>query len=150
MFIQRRGTRVVANDELLEDEVVDDEVVDDEVMDDEVMDDEGEVTIDPEATDLLFEAEDVAELLSEYAGQAVDVTVEDDKVVFAVGDVELTAEAEGDEEILEAASSRALRGKRTVSASTKRQTARRMQPSPRKPVTAGRTVRKVPATRRSR
>ena len=44
--------------------------------------------VDPEATDLLFETEDVAELVAEVTGEPVEVTVEDDSVKFAVGDDE--------------------------------------------------------------
>ena len=104
MFIQKR--KVYAED------VIEDEVVD------EVVDDAGEVSVDPEASDLLFEAEDVAELVAEVTGEPVEVTVEDDSVTFAVGDSEYTVEAEGDEEILEA-SRKVLKDKRKVSASTK-------------------------------
>lgn len=104
-------------------------VLAEEMMDDEVMDtvDEGEaggVSVDPAATDLLFEAEDVAELVAEITGQAVEVTVEDDSVEFAVGEDVYTIEAEGNEEVLEA-STKILRNKRTVSASTRRRHAAR-------------------------
>lgn len=134
MFIQRKGTRVVANDELMEDVV--DDAADGEELDDE------EVTIDPEASDLLFEAEDVAELLAEVSGEAVEVSVDDDKVEFAVGELVLVAEAEGDEEELVAATRRPLAGKRKVSATRKVAAAK-------KPVKASRTVRRV-ASKRSR
>lgn len=77
----------------------------------------------PEASDLLFEAEDVAELVAEITGQAVEVTADEDVVTFAVGDEEYTVEADGDEEILEA-SRRAFRRKRTISASTNRRPVR--------------------------
>lgn len=80
---------------------------------------DGAVEIDPEASDLLFEAEDVAELVAEVTGEAVEVTVEDDSVTFAVGEDEYTVEAEGNEEILEA-SRLNLRGKKRVAASTSR------------------------------
>lgn len=113
MFIQKRRGRIVAED-----------VIDDEMMDDEMMDDGAGVEVAPEATDLLFEAEDVAELVAEVTGEAVEVTVEDDYVTFAVGDSEYTIESEGDEEILEA-SRKALKNKRRVSASTSRVGARK-------------------------
>lgn len=115
MFIQKR--RIVAED------VIEDQV-DDVVMDDAA---EGadDVQVAPEATDLLFEAEDVAELVAEITGEPVEVNVEDDFVTFAVGDSEYTIEAEGDEEILEASTK--IVKKRTVSASTKRRPAGKRQ-----------------------
>lgn len=128
MFIQKR--RIVAED-MMEDQV------------DEVVEDAGEVSVDPEASDLLFEAEDVAELVAEVTGEAVEVTVDDDAVTFAVGDSEYTVEAEGDEEILEA-SRKVLRGKRRVSASTSRRVAPK-QPAQRRVAASKQTrpVRKV-------
>lgn len=81
--------------------------------------DEGEVgEVDVADTDLLLEPEDVAELVAEITGEAVEVTVNDDgnSIDFAVGEDVFTIEAEGDEEILET-SRRALRGKRPVRAS---------------------------------
>lgn len=66
---------------------------------------EPEVVVEETATDLLFEAEDVAELLAEVTGEAVEVTAEEDSVTFAVGENEFTVEPEGDEELLEAATS---------------------------------------------
>lgn len=96
-----------------------------------------EINVAPEATDLLFEAEDVAELVAEVTGEVVDVTADGEQVVFAIGEgegaEEYTVTAEGDEEVLES-SRRSLRGKRTVSAS------RRVAASTR----AGKTVRKTP------
>lgn len=74
------------------------------------------VDVAPEATDLLFEAEDVAELVAEVTGNEVAVTVDDDVVTFEVGDDVYTVEAEGDEEILEA-TRRPLRNKKSVKAS---------------------------------
>ena len=127
MFIQKR--RIVAED------VIDEEVVDD-VME------EGEVEVAPEATDLLFEAEDVAELVAEVTGEAVEVNVEDDAVTFAVGEDEFTVEAEGDEEILEA-SRKVLRGKRKVSASTRRVPAAKRRVAGSKQTRASRSVRRV-------
>ena len=92
---------------------------------DEIIDDvpaepagEAEVTVDPEATELVFEAEDVAELLAEATGEEVAVTVDTDAVVFTVGEDEFTVEPEGDEEILES-SRKVLRGKKPVKASRK-------------------------------
>lgn len=76
--------------------------------------------VDVEATDLVFEAEDVAELVAEITGEDVEVTADDTSVEFTVGDDVYTVEAEGDEEIVEM-STRVLRGsKRAVKASTNR------------------------------
>lgn len=82
--------------------------------------------VNVEDTDLLFEAEDVAQLLAEVTGEPIDVTVNDDgeSVVFAVGDDEFTVQAEGDEEVLET-SRRVLKGKKSVKASTDRPVGRR-------------------------
>ena len=82
--------------------------------------------VNVEDTDLLFEAEDVAQLLAEVTGEPIDVTVNDDgeSVVFAVGDNEFTVQAEGDEEVLET-SRRVLKGKKSVKASTARPVGRR-------------------------
>lgn len=109
MFIQKR--KIVAEDVI------------EEQVDDVVMEDEAGVSVDPEATDLLFEAEDVAELVAEITGEAVEVTVEDDFVTFAVGEDEFTIEAEGNEEVLEASTK--IIKKRTVSASTRRARAKK-------------------------
>lgn len=111
----RRVGRVVAEDEIM------DEVVD-----------QGTVEVEPEATELLFEAEDVAELIAEVTGQDVEVSVNDDDTVdFAIGEDVYTVTAEGDEEILEA-STRVLK-KKNVQAATQQK----------KPVAGRRAVRKV-------
>lgn len=80
--------------------------------------DEVSVDVAPEASDLLFEAEDVAELVAEVTGQEVSVTAEEDVVTFEVGDDAYVVEADGDEEILEA-TRKPLAGKRGVRASRK-------------------------------
>ena len=80
---------------------------------------EGGVNVDAEVSDLLFEAEDVAELVAEVTGLDVAVTADDDVVTFEVGDDQYTVEPEGTEEILES-TRKALRGKKTVKASSKR------------------------------
>lgn len=105
----------------------------DEPMEPEMLDE-----VDAVDTDLLFEASDVAELLAEVTGEAVDVTVQDDgeSVDFAIGDDVFTIKAEGDEEILET-SRRSLRGKKPVAAS-RRPAARR--PDARRPAARGRRV----------
>ena len=100
---------------------------DEEVMDEEIIDDvpeEGGVDVAPEATDLLFEAEDVAELVAEVTGQEVSVTVDDEAVQFEVGEDVYTVEPEGDEEILES-TRKPLRNKKSVKASTRRVARRR-------------------------
>ena len=119
-----RGRRIVAE------EVVEEEKVE-EVG--------GDVEVDPAATDLVFEAEDVAELLAEITEQDIEVTADENEVTFTVGDTDFTVQAEGEEEILET-SRRVLRGKRPVKASRSLQR--------RKPVAAStkaknRTVRRV-------
>ena len=106
-----KRTKVVADDEL-------------DVM---VPEQEAEVDVTPEASDLLFEAEDVAELVAEVTGEDVEVAAEDDTVTFTVGEDEYVVEAEGDEEVLEAvrrplakkSAVRASRRSRVVSASRK-------------------------------
>ena len=81
---------------------------------------EEEVMVTPEATDLLFEAEDVAELIAEVADEEVSVdTTEDGAVEFEVGEDVYTVEPEGDEEVLEAVR-KPLKNRRPVKASTKR------------------------------
>lgn len=132
MYIQRR--RIVADSEI--DETINDTAVNDE-----------DVAVDPEASDLLFEAEDVAELVAEVTGQAVDVTVDDDQVTFAVGEDEYTVEPEGDEEIVESAR-RIPSRKRKVAAST-RKPARRPANRQRR-VAASRTTRPARRVTRSK
>lgn len=77
--------------------------------------------VDPAATDLLFETEDVAQLLAEVTESEVtaDVDEDTDAIVFTVNDQEYLVEPEGDEEILEA-TRKSLRGKKPVKASTTR------------------------------
>lgn len=121
-----------------EDEFIDEEVVVDEVVEDEVAD----VEVEDDAMGLLFEAEDVAELVAEITETPVEVTVDDDSVVFAIGDDEYTVTPEGDEEILEAVR-RPFRNKKSVKASAVRKPLRRdARPArrvsaTRKPTTAG-------------
>lgn len=94
---------IKANEEVVEEPM--DEVVE-----------EPEIEIDPEATALVFEVEDVAQLVAEITEEDVEVEAEEDFVEFTVGEETFTVEAEGDEEILEASSR--VRG-RKVLASTK-------------------------------
>lgn len=135
----RRRSRIAASDEI--DDVNATTDVDDTA--------EGGVDVAPEATDLLFEAEDVAELVAEVTGEAVEVTADEDTVTFAIGEAEYTVEAEGNEEILESVR-RPMRGKRTVAASTRRTPAARRRTVSASTQTrrTARTVRKVPSSRR--
>lgn len=91
---------------------------DDEIIEDEIAE-EGEIEVAPEAAEILFEAEDVAELVAEVTGQDVAVDVDDEAVTFTVGEDEFKVEPDGDEEILEA-TRRPLQNKKTVKASTRR------------------------------
>ena len=93
MFIQKKSSKIVADTEVA-----------------------------PEADELLFEAEDVAQLAAEITGEDVTVTTDDESeaVVFTVGEDEFVVEPEGDEEILEAASVKATKGKKAIAASTNR------------------------------
>lgn len=135
MYINRnnRSRRVFADDE------IDQEMqapVEDEGMDEGAEGGEGaDVNVDPEATELLFETDDVAQLVAEVTEQPVDVVVDEDAIVFTVGDVDYTIEPEGDEELL-AAATRVKRGKKPVKAS------KRFTPS-KKSVKASTSARKV-------
>lgn len=82
---------------------------------------ETDVEVAPEATELLFETEDVAQLLAEVTDSEVTVDVDDDtdQIVFTVDEDEYVVEPEGNEEILES-SRKVLRGKKSVKASTAR------------------------------
>ena len=112
------------------------------------VDEVAEVSVDEAATELLFEAEDVAELIAEVTDAPVDVTVDDEQVIFTVGDDEYTVTPEGDEEIVEE-SKRIRRSAKSVKAGT-RVPARKV---PARRVAASRKVaasRRVSATRRTR
>jgi hypothetical protein len=95
-----------------------DEDIDIDIQED--MPAEGGATVAPEATDMLFEAEDVAELVAEVSGQEVTVEVDDadDSVIFTVGEEEFTVEPDGEEEIVES-SRRVLKNSKAVRASRK-------------------------------
>lgn len=86
--------------------------------DEEIIEEEAEVEVEPEASDLLFEAEDVAQLVAEVTGEDVAVTAEDDVITFEVGEDEYVVEAEGNEEILESIK-KPLRNKKAVKAAKK-------------------------------
>lgn len=85
---------------------------------------ETETAVAQEVQGLLFEAEDVAELVAEVTGSEVEVTADGNTVTFDIGDESYTVEADGDEEVVEAATSirRPRRGakpaKRNVRASS--------------------------------
>lgn len=130
MFIRKR--RIVAEDEL------DAQMTPVEAPAEE---DAGEVTVDPEATELLFETDDVAQLVAEVAGQDVDVTVDDEtgETIFAVGEDEFTVTPDEDVEVLES-TRKPLRNKRSIKASTKRPVRRPAT----KTVSASRTIKKFP------
>ena len=104
--------------------------------------------VSPEASDLLFETEDVADLVAEITGEPVEVTADENEVTFAVGDEEYTATADGDEEILESVR-RPMRNKRAVSASTRRPATRRpVSASTRRPAARNtQSVRRIPRGR---
>lgn len=111
---KRMGRRVIrANDDIVDD-TNEEAVVDEDVANIDIAD---------EATHLLFEAEDVAELLAEVSGEDVAVTADEDAVTFEVGDDVYTVEAEGDEEILE--STRVNRAGRKPVRASRRVTRRR-------------------------
>ena len=107
---------------------------------------EGAVDVTPEATDLLFEAEDVAELVAEVTGEDVEVTADEDAVTFAVGEDEFTVEPEGDEEVLESVR-RPMKNKRPVKASSRRPVKAAAKRRPVKASRKARTIKKVPSKR---
>lgn len=110
----------------------DDEIEEIEDIDipEEDFDEEPEI----EEQEILFEAEDVAEVLAEATGEPVDYTVDDEttEVTFTVGENEITVTPEGDEEVVE--ESTIVRG-RKIAASRKMR-------SPAKKVAASRRIRK--------
>ena len=117
------------------------------------VDEEPEVIVDDEAAELLFEAEDVAQLIAEVTELPVEVTVDDEEVKFAIGNDEYTVTAEGDEEVVEQ-STRVRKSAKTVRAGRQMMT-RRSAPARR--VSASRATeasrravaaRRVAATRR--
>lgn len=91
VIYSKRSTKAIKADDELD--------VEDELPEVEDTD----VEVSPEATELLFETEDVAQLLAEVTQQPVDVDTADDgeSVEFTVGEDVYTVESEGDEEVLE-------------------------------------------------
>lgn len=77
-----------------------------------------------EAADLLFEAEDVAELIAEITGEDVNVEADETAVTFDVAGEKFTCEAEEDDEVVESAS-RIRRNARQIKASAKRRPMRK-------------------------
>lgn len=74
--------------------------------------------MDQDTSELLFEATDVADLLAEITGEDVDMDMDDDVVVFTIGEDEYTIEPEGDEEVLESVR-RPMRRMRSVKAGSR-------------------------------
>ena len=140
MYIQKKFRRVAAAEDV--------DVEDIDVEDVEDVDVETQVS--PEAADLLFEADDVAQLVAEVTGQPVEVDTDEggSVVTFSVGEDVYTVEPEGDEEILESRG-RKMRGKRPVRASRAARNriaasrAARSRVATRRPVTASRVVRRI-------
>lgn len=91
VIYSKRSTKAIKADDELD--------VEDELPEVEDTD----VEVSPEATELLFETKDVAQLLAEVTQQPVDVDTADDgeSVEFTVGEDVYTVESEGDEEVLE-------------------------------------------------
>ena len=79
-----------------------DDDMDDDMDDADVKNDDQDVDVTPEASDLLFETEDVAQLVAEITGEDVEVTTsdddEDDAVTFTVGDQDFTVQPDEDME----------------------------------------------------
>lgn len=122
MKINRVSSKIVADDEVMVDDTMPEDV----------------------ASDLLFEADDVAELLSEVTGEEVGVDTDEDTVIFTVGDDEYTIEAEGDEEELTACTKpvKVREDDRDVKSSARaRKSARTVKASQQ---SRSRTVRRIP------
>lgn len=148
MYVKRRRGITAGEDPMIEDDVM---IEDDIPAEDVEVED---VDVDPAASDLLFEAEDVAELLAEVTGEEISVTADDDAVVFEIGEEEYTVIPEGDEELVES-SVKVARSKRRVAASRRparkpvQASARTKKPMAKKPVAAsrkpaGKTIVKSP------
>lgn len=121
MFISKK--RIVASDDL------------DETIEEPVVDEGAEMG-------LLFEAEDVAQLITEITGEDVDVAPSEDGeyVDFTVGDEVYTVETDGDEEILESVR-KPIAKKRSIAAS------RQSKKIERKPVKSANTRRRIPSAK---
>jgi hypothetical protein len=143
----------MADDDIEEIENVEDfdvEDTDDLEDIDDFEDDDTSVDVAPEASELLFEAQDVAELIAEVTAKPVEVTADEDTVVFSVDGTEYTVESDGEEEVLESRrvsgrpirSSRRMTSRKPVKASTAR---RPMARTARKPVKAAAIARRAAA-----
>ena len=128
----RRPVRASRKIVKAEDEI---EEIDDIDVDDVDFDDADFEDAPVEESEILFEAEDVAEVLAEATGEPVDYTVDDEttEVTFTVGENEITVTPEGDEEVVE--ESTRVRG-RKIAAS------RKMMRKPARRVAASRRIRK--------
>lgn len=151
--LRRRNRRVMADDDIEEIEDVEDfDVADTDDLEDidDFEDDDTSVDVAPEASELLFEAQDVAELIAEVTAKPVEVTADEDTVVFSVDGTEYTVESDGEEEVLESRrvsgrpirSSRRMTSRKPVKASTAR---RPMARTARKPVKAAAIARRAVA-----
>ena len=83
-----------------------------------------ETEVAEEAADLLFEADDVAELIAEITGEDVSVEADETAVTFDVAGEKFTCEADEDDEVVESAS-RVRRNASKISASAKRRPMRK-------------------------
>lgn len=95
----------------------------------EEMIDDSEI-MDKDTSELLFEATDVADLLAEISGEDVEMDMDDDVVVFTIGEDEYTIEPEGDEEVLESVR-RPMRRMRSVKAGSRSSMTTRRKPAAR-------------------
>lgn len=125
-----KHSRLVADDEVLE--PMDEEIFDEEVVEDAPVDEEPEVEVEEEAAELLFDTNDVADLVAEVTGEDVTVAVdtESDEVVFTVAETDYTVTPDEDVEIVTSVA--IPRRRRPVSASA--MAARRPAPA-RRPAT---------------
>lgn len=101
----------------------------------------GNINVDPEATELVFETQDVAELIAEVTGNDVEVVADENEITFTVGDTDYTIESEGDEEVLEA--STAIRRRNAIRANTQRNGRRNVSAARKNSKTNGRVVRRI-------
>lgn len=118
-----RSRRAIKAGEEFEDEMIDEAPVVDDV-EDEVED----VEIAPEATELLFEVEDVAELVAEVTGEDVTVDADENVVEFTIGGDEVyTVEPDDDAELVESAKAcrKPVKASRRVAKRSIRKTSRR-------------------------
>ena len=119
-----RSRRAIKAGEEFEDDMIDEAPVVDDV-EDEVED----VEIAPEATELLFEVEDVAELVAEVTGEDVTVDADENVVEFTIGDDEVyTVEPDDDAELVESAKAcrrKPVKASRRVTKRSIRKTSRR-------------------------